>query len=136
MNYVELGRRIRTLRRSANLTQGQLAQAAGMSPSFIGHIERGIRKVSLENLADIARILGVSTGSLMSDESVPVPSAAGSIGQTANYLGDKPVSDQALDEPANKVRFTPVTNDDTQKYMLRELISLLESKDWASPGNT
>lgn len=48
--YSAIGRRIRALRQEKNLTQEQLAERAEISLSFLGHIERGTRKLSVETL--------------------------------------------------------------------------------------
>lgn len=67
MNYLALGRQIRKYRQLANWTQEDLAERAGISASFLGHIERGSRKASLETLICIANALNVSTDHLLGD---------------------------------------------------------------------
>ncbi len=56
--YRQIGRRIRELRRLANLTQEELAEKAGLSVQYIGFIERGQAKATLDSLVKIARGLG------------------------------------------------------------------------------
>jgi len=46
-------------------SQEQLAEKAGISVSFLGHIERGTRKMSLDSLYRIAKTLECSTDSLL-----------------------------------------------------------------------
>lgn len=65
MNYKLIGMRIRKCRQQNGLTQEQLAEMAGISLSFCGHIERGSRKMSLETLCSIAAALGCSTDKLL-----------------------------------------------------------------------
>ena len=60
IDYKGMGARIRTLRRQANLTLAQFATQVGISPSFMGHIERGTRTPSLETLVLISKVLRVS----------------------------------------------------------------------------
>ncbi len=60
MDYILLGSRIRQERININITQEALAEKANISPSFMGQIERGDRKLSLETLVSIAKVLGVS----------------------------------------------------------------------------
>lgn len=60
MDYQLMGKKIRTLRQQQKLTQAQLAEAADVSTSFIGHIERGTRKASLETLERICRAMQAS----------------------------------------------------------------------------
>lgn len=50
MDYKELGKRVRKLRKELNLTQEQLAEKLGISVSFLGHIERGTRIASIDTL--------------------------------------------------------------------------------------
>ncbi len=67
MDYALLGARIRQARTLHGWTQDQLAEKANISLSFLGHIERGTRKPSLETLVTLASILEVSFDSLLSD---------------------------------------------------------------------
>ena len=60
IDYKELGKRIRTERRRQDLTQEKLAEMANISDSFMGHIERGGRTLSIETLASIANALNLS----------------------------------------------------------------------------
>ena len=50
----KLGVKIRTLRKTAGLTQGELAEIAGISASFIGYVERGQQMPSLKMVERIA----------------------------------------------------------------------------------
>ncbi|MBQ2700708.1 MAG: helix-turn-helix transcriptional regulator [Clostridia bacterium] len=67
MNYVSLGERIRRLRHSLNVTQDALAQQMGISPSFLGHLERGSRKASLDTLVTLCNFFKVSPEYLLAD---------------------------------------------------------------------
>ena len=60
INYVAVGARIRQRREHMGLTQEQLGEACGLSNSFVGHIERGSRKLSVESLYKLASVLDVS----------------------------------------------------------------------------
>ena len=60
IDYKELGKRIRAERRRQDLTQEKLAEMAEISDSFIGHIERGGRTLSIETLAKLANVLNLS----------------------------------------------------------------------------
>jgi len=57
---VELGKRIRQLRKSQELSQGKLAQRAGLHYTYIGTIEGGRRNLSLRSMEKIAKGLKVS----------------------------------------------------------------------------
>ena len=51
VDYEGVGQRILKQRKAKQLTQEQLAENAGISLSFLGHIERGTRVASVEMLA-------------------------------------------------------------------------------------
>ena len=63
--YKAIGRRIRTQRIQRGLTQEKLAEMAGISLSFLGHIERGTRKMSVETLCNLADSLCCSADELL-----------------------------------------------------------------------
>lgn len=60
IDYKELGNRIRAERNRLGLTQEKLAEMADISESFMGHIERGGRTLSIETLARLANALNLS----------------------------------------------------------------------------
>ena len=60
LDYCAMGYRVRQLRTRLELTQENLAEAVGVSLSFIGHIERGEKKASLETVSRLAASLGTS----------------------------------------------------------------------------
>jgi transcriptional regulator with XRE-family HTH domain len=53
-----LGERIRSLRLEKGWSQEELADAARLDRSYMSGIERGVRNVSVLNLARIAKALG------------------------------------------------------------------------------
>jgi len=65
MDYVDLGKRVRAYRMAKNWTQEYLAREIGVSTSFIGHIERGSRKASIDTLVQLANALEISTDDLL-----------------------------------------------------------------------
>ncbi len=65
MDYSILGRRIRDERLKSKLTQAQLAEKVNVTTAYIGQIERGERKFSIETLVNISSTLKVSTDSLL-----------------------------------------------------------------------
>lgn len=67
MDRKALGKKIRTERQQMNLTQEQLAEAAGVSTAYIGLVEHGQRSVTLEKLIDLANIFHVSIDYLLMD---------------------------------------------------------------------
>lgn len=65
IDYVTLGQTVRELRKKRGLSQELLAERCGISLSFLGHIERGSRKMSLETLAALADALEVTPNVLL-----------------------------------------------------------------------
>ena len=59
-----LGSRIRALRNSKGYTQEQLADQIGVSRQKYARLENGINSITLDTLAKIARVLGVSVGDI------------------------------------------------------------------------
>lgn len=81
MDYVDMGKRVRKQRQLIGLTQQELAERIGVSTSFVGHVERGTRKASLETLVALSNALGVGmdyllAGSLQSSPDEENPSGA------------------------------------------------------------
>ena len=73
MDYNDFGARVRRRRQQLGWTQEQLARELGVSTSFIGHVERGSRKASLETLVSIAKCMNVSADYLLAT-SLEIPS--------------------------------------------------------------
>ncbi len=67
LDYVALGERIRQRRQEKGLTQGYVAEQAGIESSNISHIERAASKVGLGTLVKIANILGCTVNDLLCD---------------------------------------------------------------------
>jgi transcriptional regulator with XRE-family HTH domain len=59
----ELGGRIRTLREGKGLPLRTVAEAAGVSESFLSQVERGVASPSVATLRRVAEALGESVGS-------------------------------------------------------------------------
>lgn len=55
-----LGKKIKRIRKSNNLTQVDLSVEVGLSPSYISSIEQGARQPSLKTLNKIAKALKVN----------------------------------------------------------------------------
>ena len=61
LDYEEIGARIRNVRKAKGLSQKALAEECGICLSFMGHIERGARRMSLETFANICEILDTNS---------------------------------------------------------------------------
>ena len=64
----EIGRRIRTMRKSRNMTQEDLAKAIDQSASSITMYETGRRQPDFETLEAMADVFNVTLGSIVSGE--------------------------------------------------------------------
>lgn len=65
MDYVQLGKRVRIRRTVLELTQEGLAEKIGVCTSFIGHVERGSRKLSVDTLYALCKALDTSADFLI-----------------------------------------------------------------------
>lgn len=63
-NLVKIGKRIRALREKCGYSQEEFAAAAQLGRSYAGRVERGEQNISIQNLIQIALILGVEVGDL------------------------------------------------------------------------
>lgn len=68
VDYIALGQRIRSRRRALHLTQEALAERVGISASFLGHIERGSRVLSVETLVSLCTTLSATPNELLGME--------------------------------------------------------------------
>lgn len=68
IDYIELGKTIKTIRGEKNLTQEKLAELTNMSTTHISNIENGKAKVSLETILNISRMLEYSIEELISGD--------------------------------------------------------------------
>ena len=57
-DLVKFGLDVRRLRLKGGLSQPALARKAGLSPNFIGTLERGVQNPSLKTLEKVAKGLG------------------------------------------------------------------------------
>lgn len=64
---VEFGRRVKTLRLEAHLSQEGLANIAGVHRTYVGMIERGEKNITLVNMSKISKALGVSLHELFQE---------------------------------------------------------------------
>ena len=65
VNLIEMGNRIRLLRAKQKKTQKYFADMLYISPSYLTLIEQGKRTVTLDVLAQIAKVCDVSTDYLL-----------------------------------------------------------------------
>ena len=65
LDYGRIGMRIRQLRKVKGWSQDELAKKCGISMSFLGHIERGTRIMSLETFVSICGALDAAADEIL-----------------------------------------------------------------------
>ena len=65
LNHTQIGHRIRLTRLSLDLSQEDLAELVGISPSFIGAIERGEKSATIDTFDALISALDLSWDFLM-----------------------------------------------------------------------
>ena len=68
LDYKSIGRRIRHYRQHCGYTQEELGLSINTSAAYISNIERGVKKPSLENLADIAAALDITINDMVAPQ--------------------------------------------------------------------
>ena len=69
INYIKIGNKIRQKRMQLGYSQEYLAELCGISASYIGHIERGTKKMSISIAVSLAHVLHLSLDYLFLDSS-------------------------------------------------------------------
>ena len=70
---IDVGERLRAIRRSRRCTLRTVATRSGLSESFLSQVERGRSSASIASLRRIADALGVSIADLFEIEAMPGP---------------------------------------------------------------
>lgn len=99
--HVEVGRKIRELRQDKGLLQEELARKAGLSASALSNFEQGRRRISLEWLRKISKVLGVTVSDLIPDSRIRKPLAENDeeegLLSSWRQIGNTDVQDQLLE---------------------------------------
>ncbi len=64
-----LGARLKQLRKEQGIKQRELAERAGLTPSFLSQVERGVSNLSINSLRRLIDALGVSQAILFDEQS-------------------------------------------------------------------
>ena len=81
--YIEFGRRLAFIRQNSNLSQSQIAQKLNISQATYAWYEKGVRKIPLEIIVQLSKILNISPTILI-------------LGDEANIVKDYTISEQEL----------------------------------------
>ena len=68
LNYKKIGERLRKLRKYMGLTQEQVANILGLGRDAILRIEKGDRKIDLQELINFSKLYSIRLDELTSDE--------------------------------------------------------------------
>src|SRR3990170_6384422 len=70
MEAIDVGKRIKNIRKRKNLTLQEVSEKSGMSATAISAIERNVSSPTVNTLASIGRALGESLSSLLGEDEV------------------------------------------------------------------
>ncbi len=95
---IYIGEQIRYYRHLQNMSQETLALSAGITPAFVGHIERGLKSPTVNTLEKISTALGISLVELFTPITTesPPPSTIRSIDIEQLILSLKDLSDEEV----------------------------------------
>ena len=99
-----IGKRIKAARKACNITQECLAEKAGLSPTYIGQIERGERVPTLQSFFQLIEALDVNIADIIRGE------------ETTGHRHDE------ITSGINRVVF-----DEKKREFLREVSELVEA---------
>lgn len=71
LDYIRIGARIKERRKKVGISQAQLAEIVFLSTKYISQVERGVRHLSLDSMAEIAVALDASVDMLLFDKHYP-----------------------------------------------------------------
>lgn len=107
-DMIDIGMRIRDLRKAKDISGKELSIALGFTQSFLSGIENGNKKCSLETLIAICNELNVSLSDFFSDQ---VPNLSPSIQQLLNTANKLPANEL---DALLKLLETRISNGTTQ----------------------
>lgn len=81
--YIEFGRRLASIRQNSKLSQSQIAQKLNIAQSTYAGYEKGVRKIPLEIIVQLPKILNISPTVLI-------------LGDEANIVKEYTISEQEL----------------------------------------
>ena len=92
MDMIAIGNRIKEAREQAHLTQEDLAEIVGISPTAMSVIERGAKTPRLDTFVKIVNALKLSSDALLQDVVAPVSDSI--IAELSVRIGSLPQKEQ------------------------------------------
>jgi len=125
-NAAEVGQRIRSIREALGWTQGELAARLQRTQTAVSYWESGRRNLSLDDLVEVARVLGVASSDLLPDRPRPQPlptllrAVADQVdaSQLADQLEQFALQAQDLPQPPIRWQVPPASPRDTAEALL------------------
>lgn len=125
-NAAEVGQRIRTIREARGWTQSELSARLGRTQTAVSYWESGRRGLSLDDLVDLARVLGVASSELLPDRSRHQPVSAllravadqVDASQLADQLEQFALHAENLPQPPVRWQIPPASPRDTADALL------------------
>lgn len=98
VDYKEIGKRIKTARERAGLSQEEFGKKLGdYSPTAISLYEQGERKISLEALATVAKILNITLQELVEGYTEDSPSIKMALRADKDLQNNAEIQNQIVD---------------------------------------
>ena len=88
LNYKKIGERLRKLRKYMGLTQEQVAEILSLGRDAIIRIEKGDRKIDLQELMNFSKLYSISMDELIADD-YPINSSDVAFARGFNELSEK-----------------------------------------------
>ncbi len=93
IDFEAIGQKLRAEREQSGYTQEQVAEKIGITPAFVGHLERAERSMSLDTLIKFCNFYQVTIDYLLAETLPPKEHSVAT--QIANILKDKTPEQQA-----------------------------------------
>ncbi len=125
-SHKEIGNKIKGIRKSLGISQMKLAEEVGVSFQQIQKYEKGINKISVEMIQQIARVLGMPVNIFFEDEKASVVSEPSGKYNSKRTLTE--VTPLTLNqEEITLIRlFRKVDNEKIRKGLLKQLNGVIE----------
>jgi len=119
-SHKQIGIEIRRIREARGISQMELAEQVGVSFQQIQKYEKGVNRISVERVQQIARALGISVSTLFEKERVPM------VSEPAVEYSRRRSMDVTQEEAELLRLFRKVGNKKIREGLLRQLKGLAE----------